>query len=130
MKERFPAIQFRSLVPQGSVCRKCEEFQGGEREKERDLSESIIEGASGKGGKVKQVPSTWPIDGQAARGLPPFFPGGAFPEEPRGAVFHSYFHGRDPFIEGCNARRCRNRFRMAHHTRPSSASLFPPRVFP
>lgn len=37
------------------------------------------------------------------RGLPPFFPGGAFPEEPRGAVFHSYFHGRDPFIEGCNA---------------------------
>lgn len=42
-------------------------------------------------------------------GLPPFFPGGAFPEEPRIAVFHSYFHGRDPFIEGYNAA-LRNRF--------------------
>lgn len=60
-----------------------------------------------KGGKVEQVLSTWWIDDR--HGLPPFFPGGAFPEEPRIAVFHSYFHGRDPFIEGYNAA-LRNRF--------------------
>lgn len=59
-----------------------------------------------KGGKVEQVlehvVDRWP----ASMGLPPFFPGAAFPEEPRRAVFHSYFHGRDPFIEGYNAARC------------------------
>ena len=61
-------------------------------------------------------------------GLPPFFPGGAFPEEPRIAVFHSYFHGRDPFIEGYNAALW-NRFWMAYQARPSPP-LFPPRMFP
>lgn len=35
------------------------------------------------------------------------------------AVFHSYFHGRDPFIEGSqHAARCRNRFRMAQPRAP------------
>jgi len=63
------------------------------------------------------------------RGLPPFFPSGAFPEEPRGAVFHSYFHGRDPFIEGCNATLQESISNGASRA-PSLRLFFPPRVFP
>lgn len=56
------------------------------------------------------------------RGLPPFFPSGAFPEEPRAAFF---IHISMVVTRSSKAAtpRCRNRFRMAHHARPSSASF-------
>lgn len=89
----------------------------------RERKYHSAEGASGKPAKSNRCRARGRSMARQ-RGLSPFFPSGAFPEEPRGAVFHSYFHGRDPFIEGCNAARCRNRWRITRYSLP----LFPPRM--
>lgn len=57
------------------------------------------------------------------RGLPPFFPSGAFPEEPRAAPFFIHISMVVTRSSKAATPRCRNRFRMAHHARPSSASF-------
>lgn len=57
------------------------------------------------------------------RGLPPFFPSGAFPEEPRAAPFFIHISMVVTRSSKAATRRCRNRFRMAHHARPFSASF-------
>lgn len=95
---------------------------------ERDLNERV-EGASSKGGKVEQVPSTWPIDGQATWFASFFSKRGFSRRTARGAVFHSYFHGRDPFIEGCNAALQESISNGASRA-PFLRLFFPPRVFP
>lgn len=57
------------------------------------------------------------------RGLPPFFPSGAFPEEPRAAPFFIHISMVVTRSSKAATPRCRNRFRMAHHARPFSASF-------
>lgn len=105
------------------MIQKSRSFSG-----ERDLNESIIGGASGKAAKSNRCRARGRSMARQ-RGLPPFFPSGAFPEEPRGAVFHSYFHGRDPFIEGCNATLQESISNGASRA-ALPPPLFPLRVFP
>jgi len=90
---------------------------------ERDLNESIIEGASEKAAKSNRCRARGRSMARQ-RGLLLFFPSGAFPEEPRGAVFHSYFHGRDPFIEGCNVAL------QESISNGASRAALPPPLFP
>lgn len=87
------------------------------------MKESIIGDASGKAAKSNRCRARGRSMARQ-RGLPPFFPSGAFPEEPRGAVFHSYFHGRDPFIEGCNAAL------QESISNGASRAALPPPLFP